>query len=271
MNSINLPFIGEISKIQEQMLLPVFIKLSRMQEQLWVNMGGESTADIKSGFLEVYKRCQDYTLTPFKAMYAIYEAASYVAKARIAGDFVECGVWKGGSSMIAALAFLQHNSPDRKLYLYDTYEGMPDFADNDGNIEASLSPFQLAMNLTAQIRGSNAGILYAPLEDVRRNMQSTGYPEENIFFVKGMIEDTIPAQAPEQISLLHLDSDLYQSTYHELVHLYPRLTKGGVLLIDDYGSWKGSKKATDQYFEEHGISMLLASVGAGGAHMGIKT
>lgn len=267
-NAINLPSLAELSRIQEQILLPFFVKLTRLQEQLWINIGGEPTASLEPSFFEIYKRCQDYTLTPFKAMYATYKAASYVAKAGIVGDFVECGVWKGGSSMIAALAFMEFDSINRKLYLYDTYEGMPNIGSRDENIETS--PFQFAMNLTTGLRGGHAGVFYASLEEVRKNMQSTGYPDENVLLVKGMVEETIPSVAPGQISLLHLDSDLYQSTYHELTHLYPRLTTGGVLIIDDYDTWKGSRKATDEYFEEHGISMLLTSIGSGGARMGIK-
>ncbi len=268
MNIVNLPSFADISTMQEQILLPVFVKLSRLQEQLWMDMGIEPAADLEPGFLEIYKTCQDHTLTPLKAMYATYQAASYVAKAGIPGDFVECGVWKGGTAMIAARAFLRCGGSDRKLYLYDTYEGMPEIFKHDGGLGAG--PFELAMNLTTWLRGGHAGVLYAPLEEVQRNMQSTGYPEENIRFVKGMVEHTIPGQVPDQISFLHLDSDLYQSTYHELAHLYPRLAKGGVLIIDDYGSWKGSKMATDQYFEESKISMLLTPVVSGGARMGIK-
>jgi hypothetical protein len=268
MNAITLPSLAELSKIQEQILLPIFVKLTRLQEQLWINVGGEPTADLEPHFLEIYKRCQDHTLTPFKAMYATYKAASYVAKAGIAGDFVECGVWKGGSSMIAALAFMEFRSLNRKLYLYDTYEGMPDIGSRDENF--GESPFQFAMNLTTGLRGGHAGIFYASLEEVHRNMKSTGYPEENVLLVKGMVEDTIPSVVPEQISFLHLDSDLYQSTHHELTYLYPRLSTGGVLIIDDYDTWKGSRKATDEYFEEHNISILLTSVGSGGARMGIK-
>src|SRR5436305_13637964 len=105
-----LPLLAELFKIQEQILLPVFVKLSRLQEQLWITFGGESIAGLDPGFLEVYKKCQDHTLTSFKAMYAMYQAASYVVKAGIDGDFVECGVWKGGSSMIVALVFRQHGS-----------------------------------------------------------------------------------------------------------------------------------------------------------------
>ena len=268
MSPANLPFLAEISKVQEQILLPIFVKLSRLQEQLSISIGAEPTAEFQGGFLDVYKKCQDQTLIPLQAMYALYQAGSYVAKAGIAGDFVECGVWKGGSSMIVALAFLELSNASRKLYLYDTYAGMPETGRHDA--EVGDSPFQFAMNLSTQLRGGHSGVFYASLEEVHRNMQSTGYPEEHMFFVKGMVEETIPGWIPEQISLLHLDSDLYQSTYHELTHLYPRLTKGGVLIIDDYGSWKGSRKATDQYFSEQGISMLLTSAGSTGARMGIK-
>jgi O-methyltransferase len=268
MIEISFPSLADVSKVQEQILLPFFVKLSRLQEQVLLNIGVESAANLDPRFLEIYHKCQDYTLTPFKAMYAVYEAASYVAKAGIAGDFVQCGVWKGGSAMIVALTFLQFHSQQRSLFLYDTYEGMPDTGVNDAEYDAG--PFHVAMNITTRLRGGHSGIFYASLEEVRRNMQTTGYSEAHVYLVKGMVEETLPSRAPEQISLLHLDSDLYQSTYHELTHLYPRLTKGGVLIVDDYGTWKGSRKATDQYFEENGINMLLTPAGSTGARMGIK-
>lgn len=261
--------LAELSKLQEQVLLPIFVKLSRVPEQLLINVGVESATDMEPAFFAIYEKCRDHTLKPFKEMYALYEAAAFVAKAGIEGDFVECGVWKGGSSMIVAQTFLQLNRTDKKLYLCDTYEGMPEVTDDDEDI--GVNPFQLVKGVATMLRGGHTGLFYAPIEEVRRNMESTGYPQENVLFVKGLVENTIPAQAPEQISLLHLDSDLYQSTYHELTHLFPRLTRGGVLVIDDYGSWKGSKQATDQYFAEQGIQMLLKHVGSSGARLGIKT
>ncbi len=75
--------------------------------------------------------------------------------------------------------------------------------------------------------------------------------------IKGKVEETIPHDIPEKISILRLDTDWYESTYHELVHLYPRLVKGGVLIIDDYGHWQGARKAVDQYFQENNIPVLL--------------
>ena len=132
-------------------------------------------------------------------MYAVYEAASYVAKAGIAGDFVQCGVWKGGSAMIVALTFLQFHSQQRSLFLYDTYEGMPDTGVHDAEYDAG--PFHVAMNITTRLRGGHSGIFYASLEEVRRNMQTTGYSEAHVYLVKGMVEETLPSRAPEQISL----------------------------------------------------------------------
>ena len=80
-----------------------------------------------------------------------------------------------------------------------------------------------------------------------RLLVGTGYPEQRLHFVPGLVEETIPAQVPEGISLLRLDTDYYASTKHELTHLYPRIAAGGVLLIDDYGHWAGCKKAVDEY------------------------
>jgi hypothetical protein len=101
---------------------------------------------------------------------------------------------------------------------------------------------------------------YSSLDEVRSNMVRTGYPVDRMRFVKGKVEDSIPGQAPAQIALLRLDTDFYESTYHELRHLYPRLAPGGVLIIDDYGHWAGARKATDQYFAELGRPVLLQRI-----------
>ena len=83
-------------------------------------------------------------------------------------------------------------------------------------------------------------------------LHGTGYPPERIHFVRGPVEETLPAGAPDEIALLRLDTDWYESTRHELEHLYPRLAAGGVLLVDDYGHWEGARKAVDEYFADHG-------------------
>ena len=150
--------------------------------------------------------------------------------------------------MAIAQTLLKRGDVSRRLYLYDTFEGMtePDSRDvaRDGTLAADL----LSAAKRLQDRNLSHVWAFASLEDVQRNMALVGYPREQIFFVKGPVEETIPRIVPETIALLRLDTDWYASTKHELVHLYPRLMPGGVLMIDDYGHWSGARKATDEYF-----------------------
>jgi hypothetical protein len=92
---------------------------------------------------------------------------------------------------------------------------------------------------------------------VRKNVLSTGYPEKNIVFIEGDVLKTIPNTIPEKVALLRLDTDWYESTRHEMIHLFPLLVKSGVLIIDDYGFWRGSRKAIDEYISEHKPVILL--------------
>jgi hypothetical protein len=98
------------------------------------------------------------------------------------------------------------------------------------------------------------------LSDVKSTMMRTRYPWEKLAFVQGRVQETIPRQAPPQIALLRLDTDWYESTLHELEHLYPRLADGGVLIVDDYGHWQGAKRAVDQYFRDAGIDADLRPI-----------
>jgi hypothetical protein len=102
------------------------------------------------------------------------------------------------------------------------------------------------------------------LEEVRSNLVATGYPLDRVRFVKGIVQDTIPAAAPEVIALLRLDTDWYDSTAHELLHLYPRLVPGGVLIIDDYGEMPGQKEAVDEFCQRNGINLLLNRIDSSG-------
>jgi O-methyltransferase len=84
-----------------------------------------------------------------------------------------------------------------------------------------------------------------------------GYPEEQIHFVEGPVEETVPGSAPAELALLRLDTDWYESTKHELEHLYPRLARGGVLILDDYGYWQGARRAVDEYLAGLDSPLLL--------------
>lgn len=97
----------------------------------------------------------------------------------------------------------------------------------------------------------------ASLEEVQSNMRKTEYPFEKINFIEGRIEETIPKTMPAKISILRLDTDWYDSTKHELEHLYPLLSSGGILIIDDYGHWSGARKAVDEFFSRQAFQPFL--------------
>jgi hypothetical protein len=213
--------------------------------------------DLEREFLALYDRCKPYTRTSVERMYALYQASRYLVRAAIPGAVVECGVWRGGSTMIAAMALAAAGDTARELWLYDTYEGMsaPTAEDRDWR---GISAADLMQK--GEANKETSVWCYSSLDEVRSNMVRTGYPVDRMRFVKGKVEDSIPGQAPAQIALLRLDTDFYESTYHELRHLYPRLAPGGVLIIDDYGHWAGARKATDQYFAELGRPVLLQRI-----------
>ena len=119
--------------------------------------------------------------------------------------------------------------------------------------------------------GLGEGIFFAIQKVYHKNLYATGYPKNNFVFIQGPVETTIPAPStPKKIALLRLDTDWYQSTYHELTYLYPRLVKGGVIIIDDYGHWPGARKACDKYFKVNNINILLNRIDYTG-RIGIKT
>ncbi len=204
-------------------------------------------ADIEDAFWELESRCRRYTQTPIERMYALYKATEYIVRARVPGDIVECGVWRGGSAMLCALTLLRNRDAARRLHLFDTFQGLPEPGVHD---ETDVH----GQDVRAQWkRWDDDGInlwSYASLDEVRHNMESTGYPPVNVRYIQGLVEQTVPRQAPEQIALLRLDTDWYESTRHELEHLYPRLSPGGVLIVDDVGHFSGARKAFAEYFHE---------------------
>jgi len=234
-----------------------------MNTPLTVRLPDGSTREYKDilepEFRQFFARCAPYTLTAqngAQAPYAMFKAIEYIVKARIPGDIVECGVWAGGSMLLAALTLLHLKDSSRNLYLYDTYEGMPEPSevDTDWDGNAAWPAWKKARD-----EGGRWGY-GGSLEQVRQLLLESGYPEGKLLFVKGMVEETVPRVAPAQIALLRLDTDLYDSTIHELEHLFPRLARGGILIIDDYGYFRGARAATDQYLESIGGKLYFARV-----------
>ena len=186
-----------------------------------------------SDFMRIREICQPYTMTSVEKMYGLYQAVRYLVDKDVPGDIVECGVWMGGSSMVAAMTLDLVGDTSRNIHLYDTYEGMPPPTEQDVNFQGVHANDFLDPN--DRIDGESNVWAYASLEMVRRNLDLTGLPRDRFHLVKGKVEDTIPGSMPGGISLLRLDTDWYESTAHELKHLYPALSAGGVLIIDDYG------------------------------------
>lgn len=215
-------------------------------------------------FVEIMNKCKDYTMTSEERMFSLYLAVRYIVEAKIPGDFVECGVWKGGSSMIIAYTLLKMGINNRKIYLYDTFEGMPEPGEEDVYISKKEDVKNVWSKETKKEKW-----LFSPLEEVRKNLLSIGYPEENLIFIKGKVEETIPKTISPKISLLRLDTDWYSSTYHEMKYLFPKLSKNGILLLDDYNYWKGSKDAVDKYLEETKTVILLNRIDSSG-RIGVK-
>ncbi len=207
-----------------------------------------------------------FTMTSKERLINLVRAVNYIHASNIEGAIVECGVWKGGSSMAAAITLNTLGDRSRQLYLYDTYDGMTEPSDKDISADGIEATVQLSQSSKDD---PDSVWCYSALEDVRMNMEATGYPTENIFFIKGKVEDTIPREIPDKIALLRLDTDWYESTKHELVHLFPRLQAGGILIIDDYGHWKGCRQAVDEYIAQHNVRLFLARIDYTG-RIGVK-
>lgn len=227
------------------------VRLSKLKQLQKAAAYEYNISDIEKDeqFTGIYSKVKEYTLVGIERSYALYKAVKYIVDNKIPGDFVECGVWRGGSCMLISYILMQYNIKDRKIWLYDTFAGMAKPGIEDGEEEKQ----EWEKN---KITDEKNNWCLGELDDVKKNLFKTGYPQENFILVEGKVEETIPCKIPESISILRLDTDWYSSTKHELEHLYPLLVSQGVLLIDDYGAWQGARKATDEYFNKNKLVFL---------------
>ena len=211
---------------------------------------------------EIVRKATPYTMTTPERIVSVIDSVRYCVKRNIPGAFVECGVWRGGSVMAMIFTLQELGRDDRDIYLFDTFEGMT------APTEIDTSPVDRpALEWFRDVEGTehrafphffDADVFNEDL--VRRNVLGTGYPADRLHFVRGRVEETVPGGAPETIALLRLDTDWYESTRHEMVHLYPRLSRGGVLIVDDYGHWDGCRVAVDEYFATQAEPVLLTRI-----------
>jgi O-methyltransferase len=214
--------------------------------------------DLDPAFADVHALCHAHTMTSVERMHALWEAVRYVHQRRIEGDVVECGVWRGGSSMLAALTLMRLGDTSRRLYLYDTFSGMSEPTERDYNLLERVP----MTRVWDSIRGDRDApvMAYASLDEVKANMARTEYPPDRVVYVEGRVEDTVPATVPDRVAILRLDTDWYESTRHELEHFWPLVAPGGVLFIDDYGHWAGARDAVDEFFAARPDAPLLVRV-----------
>ncbi len=208
--------------------------------------------------ISIIKQVNETTMTSAARVNTLINAVKYISENKINGAIVECGVWKGGSIMAAALTLNLLDEQSREIYLYDTFSGMSQPGTHDisssrgSSIEKKFQESRVSDDLSTWC--------YSPVEEVKNNVFSTNYPQHLFKFVEGKVEDTIPNVMPDSIALLRLDTDWYESTKHELVHLYPLLVKSGILIIDDYGHFEGAKQAVDEFISENKLQVFLNRV-----------
>ncbi|MDP4511938.1 TylF/MycF/NovP-related O-methyltransferase [Nonomuraea turcica] len=229
-----------------------------------INLTPEFPPDYDQRTKEIIRTVRPYTMTCHARIATLVEATQYIQHHKIIGDIVECGVWRGGSMQAVALTLDSMNAADqRHLWLFDTFEGMPPPQDVDVAVQDGRS----ASEYRKQYGESWCA---ASLSDVKERFKDLSIPDSHIHYIQGRVEESIPVHSPEAIALLRLDTDWYESTLHELEHLYPKLTPGGVLILDDYGCWKGARQAVDEYFAKKGNRVFLARCDPTGARVVIK-
>jgi len=248
----------KLKKILGNVVLKCGYKISQSKQGCPIDFSEEDISIIKS--------IKPFTMTGPERVFSLIESVRYVISNDIPGSIVECGVWKGGSMMAAAYTLLKLNCQDRDLYLFDTFEGMSipttlDISPVEGDASKKFEETKIDADSSKWCNES--------LDEVKKAVYSTGYDVQKIHFIKGKVENTLPKNAPKNISILRLDTDWYESTRHELIHLFPLLSKGGVIIIDDYYYWKGQKKAVDEYFSQNKIKILLNRIDTN-ARIGIK-
>ena len=208
----------------------------------------------------ILEQALPHSMTSVARMQALVDAVRYCVRRDVPGGFLECGVWRGGSVLAMILTLQELGVTDRDLHLFDTFDGMTAPTEHDVSPvdPPALETWREAQRLHMKPWAGYFDDEVFNEDTVREVVLSTGYPPSRVHFERGPVEDTLPGRAPERLALLRLDTDWYESTRHELRHLYPRLSSGGVLIVDDYGHWEGARRAVDEYFATEAAPLLLA-------------
>lgn len=204
---------------------------------------------------EAVKLVRGNTMTSLERLVSLWNQVRYLDQYGVEGSLVECGVWKGGSIGLMALAHQRVGTARRELHLFDSFEGLPE---PDSKVDGTK-----AISYSGQHAGGKLetiGKCVGPIEDSRELLfRRIGYPESKAKFHQGWFEETVPRVSATlgPIALLRLDGDWYSSTKICLDHLYERVVPNGVVVIDDYGHWEGCRKAVDEFLPKLGHPVML--------------
>ena len=201
--------------------------------------------------------CIPRTKTNINSLQNLLLAGLYIDQNKIPGAFVECGVWRGGSALAFAKSAVERGASSRSIYLFDTFSG---YDKTDLQLDFQISDGESAQNLFIQ---NSEYLCEASLSDVQEGLESSGYPKSNIHYIAGDVLETLPRFNSPEIAILRLDTDYYESTRIELEYLFPYVAKGGVVIIDDYDYWNGSKQAVDEYLASQALRPLLVRMESG--------
>lgn len=186
------------------------------------------------------------TMIGLKRLDNIEDCIEKILEDNIEGDFIETGVWRGGATILMKAILNDLKIFDRKVWLVDSFEGLP-----------KPDPKYTEDNKNKLYRHN---ILKVSLDEVKNNFEYFDLLDENVIFVKGWFRDTLPNIEIKKISLLRLDGDLYESTILSLNYLYPKLSQGGFVIIDDYNAFDYCKKAVDDFRVKFNINETIVSI-----------
>lgn len=210
-------------------------------------VGLTSGWDIPEEFIDAFDALEGIASSSWQSYFSIWQSVKYIQEHSIPGAIVECGVELGAGLVTIGNALEHFGGVEREIFGFDTFSGMPDPSGED-----FMSNGRLAAELMSRypMRNGVRDFCLGFENEVDEALRvRTKHPRDNFSLIPGLAEETIPSLGPEQIALLRLDTDWYESTRHNLENLYPLLSAGGVLIIDDYGAWHGARKAVDEYFE----------------------
>lgn len=190
---------------------------------------------------------QAHTLVGFERLDNIQYCVETVISENIAGDFIETGVWRGGSCVFMCGLLKAYGIKDRTVWVADSFQGLPrpneqQYPDDKGS------------------RFHEMDVLAVPLESVKEIFERYGLLDDQVMFLKGWFRDTLPDAPIDKLAVLRLDGDMYESTMDVLRSLYDRVSSGGFVIVDDYGAYAACRKAVHDFRDEHGVSEPIREI-----------